>query len=128
MFIKKFRFAILALLLIFGTILIGCSNDVEPTFTVWTETTSYAEFQSVFGPLNDGFYIRIELTVAEFNLIRPDLSNEFRRNWTEDQIFNWFIGRGFGHTEARQETSWLLTINHGFIASRSGQIVHMLIK
>ncbi|GHU39472.1 hypothetical protein FACS1894190_04270 [Spirochaetia bacterium] len=46
------------------------------------------------------------------------LTDEGKHSWTEKEIYNWFIGRGFGSTEADQEKTWLMTIDHGFIASR----------
>ncbi|MDR1868444.1 MAG: hypothetical protein LBQ82_00505 [Treponema sp.] len=129
---RKLWTGILVILLVFGTILIGCSEEpeepVEPTYTVWTDLTSYSEFYSVFGDLDDGYYIRLELTNSQFNEMSPSLTNEYKHIWTEDQLYNWFIGRGFGSTEANREKAWLISINHGFIASRSGSIVYMLIK
>ena len=119
----------LVMTLVFGMILIGCSAEPdEPTYTVWTDSTSYSQFQSSFGTLNDGYYFRYEFTSSEWSTISSSLTNEGKYNWTEDDIKKWFIGRGFGNSEANKETAWLMTINHGFIASRSGSIVYMLMK
>jgi hypothetical protein len=78
--------------------------------------------------LNDGYYIRYEFTSSQWNTISPSLTNEDKHNWTESEIKKWFVGRGFGNSEANQEIAWLMTINHGFIASRTGSIVYMLVK
>jgi len=109
---------------------VGCKHEPEPdpTYTVWTDTDTSDAFQSVFGELKDGFYMRAELTNSLFNEIAPSLPNEDKHTWTENQIYDWFIGRGFGNAEANREKAWLLTINHGLIASRSGNIVYMIIK
>jgi len=112
---------------------ISCDNGTtkkEPTYTVWTDKTSYSIFTSAFPDvtLNDGYYIRVELTSSDWNTISPTLTYEEKHIWTESQIKNYFIGRGFGDAEAKQETSWLITINHGFLASRSGSVVYMLLK
>jgi hypothetical protein len=107
----------------------GCPEpDSDPTYTVWTDITSYSEYYSVFGSLSDGYFTRYEFSSSEWNSISPSLTSEGRHNWTESQIKNWFIGRGFGNTEATQQVAWLLTINHGFIASRDGNVVDMLLK
>jgi len=125
----KLLFGILVILLVFGIVLSGCDTEPsEPTYTVWTDSGSYAEFSETFGSLSDGYYIHYEFTNSDFNKISSELTNEYKHEWTESQINNWFVGRGFGSAEAQKETAWLLTINHGFIASRSGSIVYMLVK
>ena len=115
--------------IIFSLSFIGCDNDPsDPTYTVWTDVVSYSEYQSVFGTLNDGYYTRYQFTTSEWNAISPSLTSEGRFNWTEGQIRQWFIGRGFGNSEANQEAAWLMTISHGFIAERTGSIVNMILK
>jgi hypothetical protein len=115
--------------MILTIILTSCPQEPSaPTYTVWTDTISYSEYYSLFGSLNDGYYIRYELTSSEWNSIKPSLTNEGKYNWTESEIKKWFIGRGFGNSEANQETAWFMTISHGFIASRSGSLVYMFLK
>jgi hypothetical protein len=70
----------------------------------------------------------MEFTSSQFNEIKSTLPNNTKHEWTEDRIRDWFIGRGFGNAEANQETAWFKTINHGFIASRSGNLVDMIVK
>jgi len=126
---KKIWLGILAVTLALGIILTGCKQEPdEPTYTVWTDRTSYSEFESTFGTMSDGYYFRYEFTTSDWNEIKPSLTNEGKYSWTEGEIKKWFIGRGFGNSEAERETSWLMTIKHGFIASRSGSVVHMLLK
>jgi hypothetical protein len=109
--------------------LAGCPQTTDdPTYTVWTDSVSYAEFSSQVGTLNDGYYVRAEMTNAQFSQMASSLTDEYRHDWTESQIYDWFIGRGFGSAEANQEKSWLVTINHGFIASRTGSVVYLLVK
>ncbi|MDR2304243.1 MAG: hypothetical protein LBE10_06620 [Treponema sp.] len=107
----------------------GCTQptDSEPTYTVWTDVWTYAQFQGELGTtLQNGYYMRFELTNSEFSQIyRPD---ECKHDWTEDQIYDWFIGRGFGDTEANREKAWVITVNHGFLASRTGNFVDVLVK
>jgi len=78
--------------------------------------------------LNDGYYVRQEWTDAQFSQMASYLIDENRHDWTEDQIYDWFIGRGFGGALANQEKSWLMTTNHGVIVIRSGTVVYVLVK
>jgi hypothetical protein len=91
--------------------LTGCPAEPEEppppiTYTIWTDVISYSDFYSAFqATLNDGYYARIELQDAQWNQISPSLTNEGKHDWTEDQLYNYFIGRGFGLTEANQHCS-----------------------
>jgi hypothetical protein len=122
----------LGMALAFGIMLTGCSpstgGSASHTYTVWTDSTTYSEFSSEGGTLDDGKYIRVELSNSEFSQMSPSLTSEYKHVWTESQLYDWFIGRGFGNSEANQEKAWLITINHGIIFSRSGPIVDILMK
>jgi hypothetical protein len=123
------QWTIVAIITFFCIALIGCKTEPEePRYTVWTDSVSYAEYSSAFGTLNDGYYIHYEFSSSEWDKISQSATDEGKHNWTESEINKWFIGRGFGDSEANRETAWLMTINHGFIASRSGSIVDMLLK
>jgi hypothetical protein len=115
-------------IVVFWIILAGCSQptDSDPTYPVWTDTLSYSEYSSIFGSLSDGYYRKISITNSEFNSL--SLPNEYRHNWTENEIYNWFLGRDFISSEATELKAWVITTNHCIISSRSGGIVHMLIK
>jgi hypothetical protein len=121
---KKLIFSIT--IMVFLSLLIGCKMDSEPTYTVWVFTESYSNYQSTFGSLNDGSYRRTEMFSGEINY--SAIPTEFKRNWTENDIYNWLHGRDFISSEAREVTSWIVSTRHCIIASRSGSIVHMLIK
>ena len=126
---RKTWLVMLVMALASGIILTGCKHEPsDPTYTVWTDTMSYSEFQSAFETMDDGTYFRYEYTSSEWDSIKNSLTNEGKYNWTESEINKWFIGRGFGNSEANQETAWLMTIKHGFIASRSGPLVYMILK
>ena len=128
---KKNWLGMLVMALALGITVTGCPQEPsDPTYTVWTGTDTYSEFSRAFGglTLNDGMYIRYEFTSSDWDSIKKSLTKEGKYNWTESEIKKYFIGRGFGNYEAERETSWLMTIKHGFIASRSGSVVYMLLK
>ena len=125
---KKF----LLLISIFVVLFIGCQNntdDDEDSYTVWTDVGTYSEFQSVFNTsLDDGMYVRLEFTSSQWLQISPSLTNEGRHSWTKRKIKAWLLGRGFGDSEATKESAWMITITHGFIASRIGSAVYFILK
>jgi len=84
---KKFLLGIL--ILAFGIMLTGCPQDVDTTYTVWTDSTTYTEFVSAFqATLDDGYYKRVEITTSQFSQISPSLTDEGKHNWTESQLYN----------------------------------------
>jgi hypothetical protein len=92
---------------------------------------SYSEWSATYAggaTLNDNTYTYGELTNSEFNLYKTMLPNDIKHDWTEDQLYNWFLGRSFGETLSKQLTAWLLTIDHGVIALRRGSLVHGIAK
>jgi hypothetical protein len=133
---KKIRFslAILALaLVVVATALafVGCKADSEPTYTVWATTMSYSEWSAIFGggyTLPDNSFSYGELSNSEFNQYKPYLLDEYKHDYTEEQLYNWFLGRSFGETTAKMLTAWLITIDHGSIALRRGSQVHGIAK
>ena len=114
---------------------ISCSNPSssstpsEATYTVWTDLSTYSDFQTVFNTtLDDGLYLRLEFTSAQWNQISGSLTSEGRHSWTKSQIKDWLLGRGFGDSESTKESAWFATIDHGFIASRTGNTVYLILK
>lgn len=105
---------------------VGCSKkESEPTYTVWTNSIAYSEYP---GTLDDGYYIQVELTNVQFTDLSKTLSENNKHIWTEEQIYDWFIGRDFFSDEATQKTAWITTTNHGMITTRSGNTVYNITK
>ncbi|GAB6393509.1 MAG: hypothetical protein MdMp014T_2882 [Treponematales bacterium] len=79
------RGALAALALLAAVLfLAGCPQTTDdPTYTVWTDSVSYAEFSSQVGTLNDGYYVRAEMTNAQFSQMASSLTDEYRHDWTE---------------------------------------------
>ena len=115
------------LVAIIGILLCGCDTDPEEkTYTVWSYTASYSDYSSTFGALADGYYRRIEIFSGEINY--SAIPAEYKYTWTENEIYNWFLGRGFIPSESNEMKAWVITHAHCLVASRSGSIVYMLIK
>ena len=123
---KLFPLFILLVTLFVST---SCSMNTEPTWTVYTDIGTYSEFKQAFGTtLDDGYYVRLEFSSSEWDAIKSSTIDDNKHQWTKAQIKDWFIGRGFGNSEAEKEIAWLTTINHGFIASRTGNTIYFLLK
>ena len=123
LFTKFLSFAILC------TMALSFQSCGEEKYTVWTETDTYAEFQQAFQTnLSDGYYVRCELTNEFWKDYCKDLPSEGKHSWTEETIKKWLISNGFGESEARKESSWLVLVNHGFIVVRDGNLVYMILK
>jgi len=118
------------MILVFGIMLAGCKMEPEEgPYTVWTGTTTYNdEFIDKFGDLEDGYYFYDKLTDAEFRQISPSLRSSNKHKWTEDQLVNWFTGRDFDNSQARELTSWLIKNSHGYCAARTRTTVYIIIK
>lgn len=114
------------ILLVTTTFFQSCSDE---KYTVWTGTENYSEFHTLTQvTINDGYYIRLELTESQWDEISKQLSKKERNRWDEKTIKKWFISNGFGESEATKESSWLALINHGFVVTRDGNLVYMILK
>ena len=123
------------LLLFVFSILLFASCEGEGKYTVWTGEMDYYAFQSQIGinfELYDGNYIRTEISKEQWEsaiepMLLEDADND-RHRWKKEKIYDWLIGRGFGSEEARKESSWITTVNHGMILSRDKNKIHVLFK
>ena len=123
---KLFHLLTVVVLLITSISFQSCGDE---KYTVWTETGSYTDFQNSFQTtLKDGYYIRIEITNEQWKQIVPNLTSAGKHRWSEAEIKKWLIGCDFGPSEATKQSSWLVVIDHGFIASRDGNRVDMILK
>lgn len=120
---------------VFLLTVIGCSNPstipTEETYTVWAGSAPYSVVQAEGLTLDDGYYWYVEITKSQWNEYYSSLvedGNEYRHSWTKAQIKDYLIGRGFGNSEATKRSTWLTTIEHGFIVVREGSMVHMILK
>lgn len=114
-------------------ILLGCQNgdSDDDTYAVWTDVSSYSEYETSFNDtLYDGYYKYLEFSNEQFSQMKSALENEQegRHEWTENQIKKYFVGRGFDSETAAECAAWLVTANHGFLASRSGNFVYYILK
>ncbi len=131
----KRKSIIVFLVITFCFALLSCSNQSTPstpseeTYTIWTDLSTYSDFQTLTNAtLNDGMYSRLEISTSLWEQISGSLTSEGRHSWTKSQIKDWLIGRGFGDSESTKESSWFATIDHGFIATRTGNTVYYMLK
>lgn len=132
----KKKFILFALIVVFSLVFVaGCSDSSDSeddTYVVWTDFSSYSEFQQDFNTtLADGYYARLDLNNAQFSQIAEELNREgaeYRHEWTQSEIKSWFLGRGFDSSTAEKEASWIATNAHGMIVSRSGNTVYYILK
>ena len=130
--INRFLFPLFSIF--FLLVISGCQFDTDPiytdpTYTVWTSTVSYYEFEEVFRNLEHGYYFTFEISNKEWDEnYAPVLEPSSSLNLTEAQIKDWLMMCGFGSIESSRETSWIISVNHGSIVSRNGSYVYMIIK
>ena len=116
----------------FGLIIIillsNCDlNPSETKYSVWTEKVTYSQFSNIFGTLNDDTLTKITLTESQF--ISLNLSNNLRKNWTEDEIFNWFYYDMFlTLSQSNELKNWLINTKYCIVAIRTGGFVDMIYK
>lgn len=105
------------------------SCEKEAKYTVWTDSGTYAEFQTSWGTtLEDGYYKRLELSSDQWAEISKGLTSEGRHWWSEEEIKRWLIAHYFGDAEARKEAIWFTVVDHGFIVTRTGNLVYLILK
>ena len=119
----------ISLVQIFFLVTIFLQSCSDEKFTVWTETETYTQFyNSTQVTINDGYYIRLEIPSDQWKEMSKNLTSEGRHRWSEEEIKKWLIGNGFGDSEARKESSWLTMVNHGFLVTRDGNLVYLILK
>lgn len=119
---------ILVIISVFVTVFIfqSCS---EEKYTVWTDTGTYEQFEQSFKTtLYDGFYTKVEFNNEQWEQIAPNLKSEEEHRWSESEIKKWLIGYGFDESKATKESSWLVMTKHGFLVTREGNFVHLIVK
>ena len=115
-----------AILLLVTLSLSSCGGEKYP---VWTDSESYSTFYSSTNiAINDGQYMRAEISNSEWKDFGKSLSDEYKHRWDEATIKKWLISNGFGDYESTKESSWLVLTNHGMIVSRTGSMVYMIVK
>jgi len=126
---RNFNHGLLVIMLAFGMIFASCEKD-DKTYTVITYSQYYSIYQRDVGTLNDGDYMRVELSNDGFNRIASgaEYGAIDKEKWTEEQIVNYLVGKGFSNNEANKATAWLLSVGHGFIVFRKGGMVYFIFK
>jgi len=119
---------------VFAVMFTSCLEEQPATYDVWTEVISYYSFQDKYygvlatgyPTLSTGYYNT--WTINNWSTWVYNLPNSGKKTWTEDDIRNYLLQRNFSYTKASEETAWLITVNHGLIATRTGDYVYLLHK
>ena len=126
---KKQTMLLGVLVITFSFLLFGCGiKNQDNSYNVWTSTDSYADFQIVFGDLDDDYFTKITFNDNGWSQFQPVLNSCSKYKWDYDMIKKWFIGREFIDSQANELTSWLVTTNHGMVSLRKGNTVYSIIK
>lgn len=112
--------------------LFGCKNAVdEEKYVVWTDSSSYSDFKEELGAtIDDGYHKYFEIDNKTFLQMMQNMENEaeYKHERTESQIQKYFLGRGFDSETAEKRAAWLVTVNHGAVFSRNGNVVYVILK
>ncbi|MCL2212128.1 MAG: hypothetical protein FWB95_09430 [Treponema sp.] len=131
--ICKLNLVVLAMIMLFAVVFAGCGETDE--VTVWTATIQYSQVQTIFGSnasITDGNVARMEYSNSSGRENRASqliAADGQKRTMTESQISdfvvtNWEITK----TQADEYSAYLVSYDHGFIASRSGDTVKVVMK
>ncbi len=124
---KKFIFKLFPVVLL--AMFFSLQSCGPEKYTVWTASSTYDEFRTAFNmTLEDGTYSKAEIKPELWGTISKQLTSEGRHSWDEATIQKWLYSNGFGYAESSKEASWFALIEHGFIASRSGNTVYFMLK
>lgn len=104
----------------------------EKKYTIWRDETTYAQYQKVFVgegyALKDGYTHWFEFDVATWKALSNRLGDNGKYIWTESQVKDWIKNNGLKDETVAKISEWLAKVEHGLIASRTGNNVNLLIK
>ena len=108
----------------------GCDMDVgEQTSTFYVRTFIFSSSHSIWGTLQNNQFLRLAISNADFEW---EKQNNFQGapqyEWTEDQLYSYLIGWGFGSSQAREAASWFFSVNHGQLGLRVGSNLSIILK
>lgn|GEM_PF-1445926 len=128
------KFSVKAILLTFGTIvalsLASCIQNntpqtaAEPSYTIWTKKIPYSDFKpELSGDLANNHFVRKDFMDAEWTTKPKALDDGEKRTVTKAQLQILLLDLNFSRTLAKELSCWLISIDHGYIVARSGDMV-----
>jgi hypothetical protein len=125
---KKFWLGILVMVLVFGSMLIGCQTDPEPepTYTVYTRTGNASDIPDL-----QNYYYRTRIySDAQFNsqVSSAFYQNASKNNLTESEIYACLIGMDFSENTANELKKEIISNKHFEVGYRLGDYIHWLLK
>jgi hypothetical protein len=136
---KKLWLGMLGIVLVFGIMLSSCNVEPDESATAtpdepvtaifWPKDFSFSTDNSRWGTLQDGYLRRQEITETSFDWERANnFQNSPQYVWTEEQIYIYILGMGFGNNTAREVSAWFFSVSHGLIGVRKGSALHLILK
>ena len=117
---------------------LSCSNPsnlptpMEETYTVYVDSTTYSNLHTLTGlVLEDETYYWFKFTESQYNEILSSAGFSMytcKRQWTKSQIKDWLRSHYLSETNATRESLWLVTIDHGAIFIRYGNMFYCILK
>ncbi len=126
---RFFTFFVTAIILCVTAITFQSCGEENRKYTVWTDSSTYSEFVNAYNTtLEDGHYKRVEIDQKTWEIISKSLTNEGKHRWDEATIKKWLFSNGFGEYESTKEASWFALVDHGFLVTRTDNIVYYILK
>jgi len=125
---RKFLIVVPVILLVSCFILTGASGN-EKIYKIWVNTFHFSVNDADFGGLNDGNFMGLKITKNDFEWEKTNNHKNFApSDFTEEQLFSFFKGMGFGDTEAKEAVDWLVSVNHAVLGARHGNLLYIILK
>jgi len=125
---RKFLIVASFFLLVFA-VFFTSANGNNTVYRIWVNNFNFSVKDADFGTLNDGNFMGVKLSGKDFEWEKTNnYKNITSYDFTEDQLFSFFKGKGFGDAEARESVNWLTSVNHALLGARQGNFLYIILK
>ena len=125
---RKLFILVPVILLVFGIILTGAAG-ADKTYRIWVNYFNYSAKDADFGNLDDGNFMGLKISNNEYEWEKiNNYKNVTSYDFTEEQLFSYFKGKGFGDNEAKEAIDWLTSVNHALLGARQGSLLYIILK
>jgi len=129
----KLNLSVLVLVLFFSLAFTGC-EEPEEIYTVWTASITYSQFQTIFGSqanINDNGIAAAGYVITDGRNGRAAQllsAGGQKKDMTEIEISNHITTWGVTKNQADEFTGYFTSYDHGYVATRSGTSVKVIMK